>query len=163
MAQAASVNCYPDPQPLPTRRRGAHRACRNCPTSNSMAHALAGRSTAGRPASFGLDVRGLDDGPPFLDFGFVIGGKCLRPLLLGRWGDLAELVEPLLHRGVGECGTDDALSVVATSCGVFSGAPTANPPARIRWWRAGHSPSPGVAEPAALPASCIPKFQPQSR
>jgi hypothetical protein len=35
-------------------------------------------------ASLGLDVRGLDDGPPFLDFGFVIGGKRLRRLLLGR-------------------------------------------------------------------------------
>jgi hypothetical protein len=37
-----------------------------------------------RRASLHLDIRCFDDGPPFLDFGFVIGGKCLRCLLLGR-------------------------------------------------------------------------------
>jgi hypothetical protein len=29
-------------------------------------------------------------GPPFLNFGLVIDGECLRCLLLGRWDNLAE-------------------------------------------------------------------------
>ena len=34
--------------------------------------------------SFQLDVRRLDDRPPFLDFGLVEGGEALRRLLLAR-------------------------------------------------------------------------------
>ena len=43
-------------------------------------------------------------------------------MLLGRWGDLAELEQPLRHRGVGKRGTDALLSFM-TSCGVPFGLP----------------------------------------
>jgi hypothetical protein len=51
------------------------------------------------------------------------GGKCLRRLLLGRWGNLAELDQPLLHRGVGECGTDDAVELHDDVVRGFLGGP----------------------------------------
>src|SRR5712691_7269535 len=51
---------------------------------------------------FGLDVRSLDDRPPLLDLGLVIGGEAFRRLLLARRQLLALLGEALLHGGIGE-------------------------------------------------------------
>ena len=61
--------------------------------------------------SVDLNVRGLDDGPPFLNFGFVIDCECLRCLLLGRWDNLAEFEQPLLYLGVSERRTDHAIEL----------------------------------------------------
>src|SRR3954452_4111998 len=41
VARDVSANCYPHPQPLPTRGGGAHRACGNCISSSPSGHALA--------------------------------------------------------------------------------------------------------------------------
>src|SRR5215472_10118930 len=46
-------------------------------------------------ASLQLDIRGLNDRPPAIRLGFLVGAKCLRCLQVKR-GDLdAELVEAL--------------------------------------------------------------------
>src|SRR5947207_1204529 len=47
-----------------------------------------------------LDVGGLDQWPPFLDFGLVKSAKRRRGLLLGRGDLLAQLKEPLTHESV---------------------------------------------------------------
>ena len=46
-----------------------------------------------------MDIGGLDDRPPFLDFGFVIGRQRFRLLLLARHDDDPELREVLSHIG----------------------------------------------------------------
>src|SRR5262245_38305731 len=81
-------------------------------------HGVAGTAGASgataSPASLGLDVRGLDDGPPALDLGLLLGGKRLRGLLGARPDFLADVAEALdqcrigqrvHHRGV-ELGDD---------------------------------------------------------
>src|SRR5215813_1148002 len=52
--------------------------------------------------SLGLDVRGLDDRPPFLDLGLVMSEQCFRRLSVTRGNVLAEVGEALLHEGVGQ-------------------------------------------------------------
>ena len=54
-----------------------------------------------RKASLRFDAGLLDDRPPFVDFGFVPGGKRLRRQLIARRHLKTEIVEPLLHRRIG--------------------------------------------------------------
>jgi hypothetical protein len=49
------------------------------------AAALPAMSRVVRAASFPLDIRSLDDGPPFLDFGLLERAECFRRLLLAWW------------------------------------------------------------------------------
>src|SRR5262244_2841639 len=53
------------------------------------------------PDLFSLDVRGLEDRPPLLDLGLVVGRERLRILILARRNVLAEIGEPLAHAGIG--------------------------------------------------------------
>jgi hypothetical protein len=60
-----------------------------------------------RGALFGLDAGGLDDRPPFFDFGFLEGVKRLRRLLVARIDFLGEIGEPLARlRITPRCGSD---------------------------------------------------------
>jgi hypothetical protein len=52
--------------------------------------------------SFALDVRRLDDRPPFFDLGLVVRGERLRRLLLARKNLLAQTGEPRTHVRIGE-------------------------------------------------------------
>src|ERR1700676_1088803 len=52
--------------------------------------------------SLRLDIRGLDDGPPLLDFGLLINGEGLRRLLVAWVNLLPEVGEPRAHRLVSE-------------------------------------------------------------
>src|SRR5580704_16035909 len=49
-----------------------------------------------------LDVRALDDRPPFGDLGLVERGERRGILLIFRWDDGAEIGQPLAHRRVRE-------------------------------------------------------------
>src|SRR5712671_4124860 len=50
--------------------------------------------------SLSLDVRGLDDGPPLLDFGFLQRSECFGSLLVSRENLLPEVGEArTYHRG----------------------------------------------------------------
>src|SRR5262249_23101073 len=51
---------------------------------------------------FPLDVRRLEDRPPFLDLGFLLGGERFGRLLLARWNVLALIGESLPHGCVGQ-------------------------------------------------------------
>src|SRR5262249_33958309 len=55
-----------------------------------------------RSMSLRPDGRRLDQRPPFLDLGLVVGGERRGGLLLGRRNLLAEIGEALLHGGIGE-------------------------------------------------------------
>ena len=60
-------------------------------------------STFGRvPSHSRLDIRRLDDRPPFLDFGLVKGGERLGRLLLARRYLLADIGQSLAHFRIGE-------------------------------------------------------------
>src|SRR6266849_1447354 len=52
--------------------------------------------------SLRLEIRGLDDGPPLLDFGLLINGEGLRRLLVAWVNLLPEVGEPRAHRLVSE-------------------------------------------------------------
>src|SRR5262245_22822841 len=52
--------------------------------------------------SFAPDVCRLDDGPPLLDFRFLVGGKPFRRLLRLRENLLSKLCNPCAQAGVGE-------------------------------------------------------------
>src|SRR5262249_59593263 len=49
-----------------------------------------------------LDVRRLEDRPPFLDLGLLLGGERFGRLLLARWNILALIGESLPHGCVGQ-------------------------------------------------------------
>src|SRR5262245_49638211 len=51
---------------------------------------------------FVLDVRSLDDWPPLLDLGLVVGAEGFRCLLIARRHLVALVGEPLLHGGIGQ-------------------------------------------------------------
>src|SRR5262249_61337582 len=60
-------------------------------------------SNAGKQAiSFRLDVRRLDDRPPLLDLGLLLGGERRWRLLLARQESLAQVGEPLAYRRIGQ-------------------------------------------------------------
>jgi hypothetical protein len=59
-------------------------------------------ATAATRPSFRLDVRGLDDGPPFRDLGFLQLTQCLRGLLLARRNLISEVDEALAQLGFGQ-------------------------------------------------------------
>src|SRR5438045_996824 len=50
--------------------------------------------------SFRLDVRRLDDRPPLLDLGLLLGGERLWRLLLARPDSLAQVGEPLAYQRI---------------------------------------------------------------
>src|SRR6516164_4832949 len=52
--------------------------------------------------SFALDVRGLDDGPPFLGIGFLQGAQGLRSPSFGRKNLASEIDDPRSHRWIGQ-------------------------------------------------------------
>src|SRR4051794_36284502 len=52
--------------------------------------------------SLGLDARGLEHGPPLVDFGLVESRKCFRRLLLARIDFLSKLRQPMSNRWVGQ-------------------------------------------------------------
>ena len=49
-----------------------------------------------------LDAGGLDNRPPFIGFGLVIGRERFRRLPLARHDLLADIAEPLAHGGIGQ-------------------------------------------------------------
>src|SRR5262245_26268914 len=51
---------------------------------------------------FSLDVRGLDDRPPLVNFGLVKGAERLRRLLLAGKNLLPQVGKPRAHGGIGE-------------------------------------------------------------
>src|SRR5215475_12342340 len=53
--------------------------------------------------SFRLNIRCLNDRPPFLDLGLVEGGEALRGLLLARGDVQAKLTKTSAHARIGEC------------------------------------------------------------
>ena len=55
-------------------------------------------------ASFRIDSRSLDDGPPFLDLGLLQGAERLRALLLARRNVEAEIGHPAAHALAGHRG-----------------------------------------------------------
>jgi len=63
-------------------------------------------------ASFTLDVRRLDDWPPFLAVGPLKRRECLRRLLVARENVLSKLRQPRAHGSVGQgldgCGVESA-------------------------------------------------------
>src|SRR5438045_1988357 len=69
-----------------------------------------------------LDVRSLDDRPPFLDFSLMVSGKTLRCLLLTRGYFLPLLGKPLLHQLIGKRMHHGALSFPIISLDVPLGA-----------------------------------------
>src|SRR5262249_4576535 len=58
------------------------------------------------PDLFSLDIRGLNDRPPLLDLGLVVGIERLRRLLFARRKLHADVSEAPLGGGVGEGGRD---------------------------------------------------------
>src|SRR5712675_1714317 len=52
--------------------------------------------------SFSLDVRGLDDGPPFLNVGLLQCAECFWGELVSRENFLPGIGEPRTHRWLGE-------------------------------------------------------------
>src|SRR5262245_25858167 len=54
------------------------------------------------PDLFSLDVRGLEDRPPFFDLGLLLRGKRFSRLLLARRNVLALISKSLLHGCVGQ-------------------------------------------------------------
>src|SRR5262245_23978770 len=53
-------------------------------------------------SSLRLDVGSLDDRPPFVDFGLLLGGERLRRLMATRPTALTDFVHALLHGRVGQ-------------------------------------------------------------
>src|SRR5215467_2638315 len=73
--------------------------CRNRRRGSFMRPFLPNTSTR---RSFRLDVRRLDDRPPFFDLGVVKGGEPLRGLLLARSNIEAEISKAPAHGRIGE-------------------------------------------------------------
>jgi hypothetical protein len=76
--------------------------------------------------SFSLDVRCLDDRPPFFDLGVVKGGEPLRGLLLARSNIEAEISKA--PAGSARACTMAPLSLPTTSFGMPLGAKKPNQP-----------------------------------
>src|SRR5215831_12501208 len=97
--------------------------CRNClrwgsfilnlPSHHSITSSAAACSVGGTSRgihimecpvqSFRLNMRCLNDRPPFLDLGLVEGGEALRGLLLARGDVQAKLTKTSAHARIGEC------------------------------------------------------------
>src|SRR5712675_477246 len=73
--------------------------CRNCRRGSFTALPL---KLGKRATSFRLDVRRLDDRPPLLDLGLLLGGERLWRLVLVRPDSLAQVSEPLAYRRIGQ-------------------------------------------------------------
>src|SRR5262249_44065822 len=71
-----------------------------------------------KPDLFPLDVRGLEDRPPLLDLGLVVGRERLRILILARRNVLAEIAEPLAHASIGQGVDNGAIEFGMMSFGV---------------------------------------------
>src|SRR4051812_20745235 len=92
-----------------TRKSGS-RSCSAIATRSSTASLTTKRSRSstfathlgalGNRNSLRLDARGLDDRPPLLDLGPVVGSKSLGGLHVPRGNLLADVDEPLLHRRI---------------------------------------------------------------
>src|SRR5262245_60869624 len=67
----------------------------------ALASAICGMPPRG-PGLLALDVRRLENRPPFLDLRLLVGIERLWVLLLARWNILAEIGEPLAHVGIGQ-------------------------------------------------------------
>jgi hypothetical protein len=72
--------------------------------------------------SLPLDVRGLDDRPPFLDFGSLERAECLRCLLLARKISCPISASRARTAGSSNASFAAALSLLMTSIGVRLGA-----------------------------------------
>src|SRR5262249_31219230 len=74
------------------------------PRCNSVIAAIRGtRFMECLVRSFRLNIRCLNDRPPFLDLGLVEGGEALRGLLLARGDVQAKLTKTSAHARIGEC------------------------------------------------------------
>src|SRR5262252_10601706 len=86
---------------------GAARAKIDVPGHDTSRYAWSAEASR-QPAAFGvppslrLDVRRLDDRPPFLDFGLVISKQRLGGQLLARENILRDIGEALTHDRIGE-------------------------------------------------------------
>src|SRR4051794_3936837 len=89
------------PAGKPTRMRAVvsgELVCANAPElSSNRASARIVRMSLLR-----LDVRCLDDRPPFLDLGLLVSAERLRGLLLARRNLQTDVGKPLAHRRIGE-------------------------------------------------------------
>src|SRR5438270_71712 len=84
------------------------------------------------PASFALDVGGLEDRPPFLNFGLVECAERLRRLLV-RWENfLTQVSEPRAHRWVGKGLNGHGIELGNNVLGGARGRPKPEPGRHIR-------------------------------
>ena len=81
--------------------------------------------------SLALDVRRLDDRPPFFDLGFVKGGKRLRRLVFSRRNFLAEIKELGTHHRIVESLNDCSIELGDNFLRGTMGNPKCTPIRRI--------------------------------
>src|SRR5215216_5892828 len=84
-----------------------------------------------RCRSIHLDVGGLDDRPPLLDLGLVMGGERLGNELLRRWDALTQVADPLAHIRIGKGGDHGLVQLGDDGLGRALGCPQAMPTSSI--------------------------------
>src|SRR5262249_56771244 len=99
----------PRPSSSPTSVTSSPAPIRFTPSSRP---ASSGRDDCSAVNSLCLDVRRLDDRPPLLDLGAVMGEQRLRGLILARGNLLAELSETLTHTRIGQSFDDRGIELI---------------------------------------------------
>src|SRR5580704_11759812 len=85
------------------------------------------QQTNKRNSVAGFDAGRLDDRPPLVELGLVVGGERLRVLLTGREYDLAEGFDLRPQGGIGQRRHDGGIEAIDDGLGRILGSPQAMP------------------------------------